>query len=264
VILEIVLLLSTGVVAGLLAGLLGIGGGLIIVPSLIWLLSHQGASLDVAVPIAVATSLGTMLLTSASAVRSHQRRGAIDWFCARRLAISVTIGALGGAWLAVRLPGPVVARTFAILAGVIGLRMLMQPNLPSGRVRAYPRLWPLAGLMTGAASAMIGIGGGSFIVPYLAGNGYRMVQAVAIASTCGWLLAAAAVFGFVALGLGQSILPWTLGYLYLPGVLLIGLGGALAAPLGVRLAHRLPAALLRRLFGVLLLVLAVKILVYEL
>jgi uncharacterized protein len=252
------LLALTGLCAGILAGLLGIGGGLIIVPALSWILVSQGAAIDIAVPMAVATSLGTMLLTSASAIWFHGRRGGVDWGCVLRLAPAVGIGALLGAWLAVLMPGLWLARVFAVLAGLIGLRMLLARPAASAHRPAFPRAWYLFGPGIGAISAMIGIGGGSFNVPYLARNGYPMVQAVAIASTCGWPIALGGVVGFVMVGGGQVLWPASLGYFYLPGLITIGLAGMVGAPLGVAMAHRLPARQLRRVFGAMLILVAIR------
>ncbi len=257
---EILLLSMTGLLAGVLAGLLGIGGGLVIVPALAALFIHQGASIEVAMPMAVATSLGSMLMTSASAIWFHDRRGAVAWPCVLRLAPAVALGALAGAWLAGLLGGRWLAIFFAIVIALIGVRMLLvRTTAVSGRA-PFPRLWWIAGPGIGAISAMIGIGGGSFNVPYLARNGYPMVQAVAIASACGWPIALAGSIGFVVSGWTLNTWPMSLGWWYLPGLIIVGIGGAAGAPLGVRIAHHLPAGKLRRLFGACLLLIALMML----
>ena len=251
-------LVMTGLVAGVLAGLLGIGGGLVIVPALTFILLAMAAPMDIAVPMAVATSLATMLLTSASAIWFHDRRGGVDWPCVIRLGPAVGIGALLGAWLAVWMPGDMLARVFAVVAALIGLRMVLARSTPTGQREPFPRGWWVLGPVIGAISAMIGIGGGSFNVPYLVRNGYPMVRAVAIASACGWPIALGGVTGFVVLGWGDDLWTASLGYLYLPGLMAIGLAGMLGAPAGVALAHRLPAVRLRRIFGVILILVAVR------
>ncbi len=253
------LLLAIGLLAGILAGLLGIGGGLVIVPGLTALLVLGPANEDVAVPIAVATSLATMLLTAASAIWFHHRREAVHWPTIARLGSGVAVGAAAGALLATLMPGQALGRIFALVAAVIGLRMITStPAAQTAPRAAFPRLWWLAGPVIGSVSALVGIGGGTFNVPYLARNGYRMVEAVANASACGWpiALAGSAVFALSSpAGPGPDYL---LGHVWLPGVLAIGLGGMLAAPLGVTLAHRLPAAGLRRVFGGVLVLVAVR------
>lgn len=252
------ILLLIGLAAGILAGLLGIGGGLVIVPAVTALLVFQQVDENVAVPIAVATSLSTMLLTAASAVWFHARRNAVDWPTIGRLGSGVAAGAAAGALLATLVSGETLARVFAVIAAFIGLRMLfISAPAPADR-SPFPRLWWLAGPIIGAGSALVGIGGGTFNVPYLARNGYSMVQAVANASACGWpiALAGSLVFAWMSpAGPGPEKL---LGHLWLPGTLAIGIGGILAAPLGVALAHRLPAAGLRRIFGGILILVAVR------
>jgi uncharacterized membrane protein YfcA len=252
------LLLLVGLAAGLLAGLLGIGGGLVIVPALSALLTWQQVSEDVAVPVAVATSLATMLMTAASAVWFHFRRGAVDWPTVARLGGGVAAGAAIGAALATTIPGQDLARVFAVIAGLIGIRMILAPAPEPADRTPRPRLWWLAGPLIGAASALVGIGGGTFNVPYLTRNGYPIVRAVANASACGWPIAAAGALTFALIG-PQGTAPYgSIGHVWLPGMLLIGLGGLLAAPAGVALAHRLPAGILRRLFGVVLILVALR------
>lgn len=254
----IALLLLIGFAAGTLAGLLGIGGGLVIVPALTALLVFRDYGHDIAVPVAVATSLATMLMTSASSVWFHFRRGAVHWPTIARLGGAVAAGAAAGAWLATLISGDNLGRIFALVAGLIGLRMTIVRRAQVSTRSPFPRLWWIVGPLIGAASALIGIGGGTFNVPYLARNGYRMVEAVANAAACGWPIALAASITFVAL---EPALPgpaYALGHVWLPGMLTIGLGGMLAAPFGVALAHRLPAQGLRRIFGVALILVAAR------
>lgn len=256
---DIAALLLIGVTAGVLAGLLGIGGGLVIVPALTTLLRMQGAPLEVAMPVAIATSLGTMLMTSASAVWFHDKRNAIDWACVARLAPTMALGALMGGLLAAWLPGRVLALIFAGLALILGLRMLMTSKIDNRHARAFPRYWWLAGPGIGLVSSLMGIGGGSFNVPYLARNGFPMVQAIAIASACGWPIALGGVIGFTLMHPGETLWPNLWGYFYLPGLFLIGIAGMAAAPLGVRMAHYLPTGPLKRIFGVLLMLVALRL-----
>lgn len=256
--LSFALLLLIGLVAGILAGLLGIGGGLVIVPALTFLLTLRQVDENIAVPVAVATSLATMLLTAASAVWFHYRRGAVDWPTIARLGSGVAVGAAAGGWLATIISGEVLARVFALIAALIGLRMIVATAPKPASREPFPRLWWLAGPVIGAASALVGIGGGTFNVPYLARNGYTMVRAVANASACGWPIALAGSIVFALLapagpGPGQQ-----LGYIWIPAMLVVGVGGLAAAPLGVALAHRLPAAGLRRVFGGVLILVAVR------
>ena len=248
-----------GGLAGILAGLLGIGGGLVIVPALGLLLVWRGLPPEQAIVIAVASALASMLLTSASAIGFHLRRGAIDQSVIVRLAPAVGLGAIAGAWLATVLPGLWLARVFAIFAGLIGLRLILARPRSQARTPVRLRLWWLAGPLIGGVSAMIGIGGGSFNVPYLMANGYPPVRAVAMASVCGWLIGLGGSLAFGLLPLGSTTLPGMIGHVHWPSALIIGLAGAVAAPAGVALAHRLPAELLGRIFGAVLLLVALRL-----
>ncbi len=255
---ELLALLSIGAIAGVLAGLLGIGGGLVIVPALSALWIAGGVDPAVAVPGAVATSLASMLLTSASSALAHARSGRMDWAAARRLGPALALGGLAGGALASQLGGDRLALVFAVLAGLIGVKMLLDPRpRPSHRAPA-PRGWWLAGPLIGAASSLIGIGGGSFNVPYLVSNGYSTLRAVAIAAACGWPIAAAGVVGFALQGLEPGPRWGQYGFIDVGSALVIGLAGWIGAPLGARMAERLGSDRLRRVFGLLLLLVALR------
>lgn len=241
------LLVGVGLSAGVLAGLFGIGGGLIIVPAVTFVLISQGLPADVAVPTAVATSLGSMLLTSARAVWSHHRRIGFDRTTVRALAPGMMAGAAAGVWLTNRLPVVWVSGVFAGLVTLIGLRMMWAHTLSAPTRSARPRGAIAATALMGSASAMVGIGGGSLLVPYLIWNGYASVQAVALASAMGWLLALMGVLTFVVIEPSA---------IQLGSIVWVGLAGAITAPVGVAWAHRLSSTRLRRLFGLVLLVVA--------
>jgi len=258
VILLVLTLLGLGAVAGLLAGLLGIGGGLVIVPAMSWFLIQRGVMVDAALGIAVATSLASMLLTSASAVVFHARRGVISGEVIARLAPSVGVGAALGATLAVGIGGERLALIFAVVVGLIGLRMLLAIRSPVRDRAPYPRAWWLFGPAIGGVSAMIGIGGGSFNVPYLRWNGFPMVSAVAMASTCGWIIGLGGALAFALIEVEELQLPGLVGHVHWPAALVIGTAGSLFAPLGVALGHRMPADQLGRIFGGVLILVAIR------
>lgn len=251
-------LLAIGLIAGLLAGLFGIGGGLIIVPAVTGLLVFRGLDSQLAVTVAVATSLATMLMTAASAVWFHHRRRVVDWPTIARLAPAMALGAAFGAWAAMAVSGDVVSRVFAVVAAITGVRMLLARAPRVATREPEPRGWWLVGPAIGAVSAMVGIGGGTFNVPWLARNGYEMVRAVAIASACGWPIALGGAATFALTRTEPALPGQMLGYLWLPGVAAIGIGGVMGAPAGVALAHRLSASGLRRLFGAVLIVVAIR------
>lgn len=251
-----------GTLAGVLAGLFGIGGGLVIVPALTALWVIQGASLDIAVPMAIASSLGAMLLTSAGSIWAHHRRGSVRWPVVWRLGPATAVGAMMGAWLATQIDGQSLARVFATIVLIIAVPMLRRhcpsPTPSTNTSPGLPQYWSVFGLGIGLLSALAGIGGGSFNVPYLLRNGHRMVDAVGTAAACGWPIALGGVIGFIITGHDLVRWPQAWGYLNGSAMLAIGVFGALAAPLGARLAHQLPAHHLRRLFGLLLCLVALR------
>ncbi|HEX6591281.1 MAG TPA: sulfite exporter TauE/SafE family protein [Moraxellaceae bacterium] len=251
--------LATGALAGLLGGLLGVGGGLIVVPVLVFLFQAQHFPATVLTQMAVATSLATIIFTSISAIRAHHERGAVRWELVRRIAPGIVLGTLLGAEIAHGLEGRVLQLIIGSFALLVGLQMLTGWQPGRRRKNAGENLPGPAGLATGGgvigmASALFGIGGGSMTVPWLSHAGLRMQEAVATSSACGLAIALSGAAGFIFTGLRATGLPeHSLGYVYLPAFLGISLASLLFARLGATLAHRLPAATLKRIFALLLL-----------
>lgn len=251
----------TGAVAGLLAGLLGIGGGAVIVPALILLFTRLGFG-DAWIPHqAVATSLATVIATGAASAWSHHRHGAVHWKLFARLVPWILIGAWTGAYLAAWLPALWLTRLFALFLLYNGMRMLS--NLPTKIERSLPSTPVLGSFATviGALSALLGIGGGILIVPFLARQGVRMQHAVATSSACGIPLAVAGSIGFMLSGWGRPGLPdYSIGFVYWPAALAIIAASVPMAALGAYLAHRLPTRTLKRIFGLLLVLVGLRLL----
>lgn len=246
--------LAAGAAAGLLAGLLGVGGGLVIVPALAFALPLLGVDPAVVMHLAVGTSLATIVFTNVVSAWSHHRRGAVRWREAARLVAGIVPGALAGAWLAGRLSGDSLARVFGVFAALMGLYLLAgrrpapHRELPGGAVLGT------SGIGIGAVSAIVGIGGGSLTAPLLMWCNVRAQEAVATAAACGLPLAAAGAAGFVVTGWQAAGLPaGAVGYVYFPALAGVAAASMLTAPLGVRLAHAVAADTLRRLFGLALL-----------
>lgn len=258
---ELAIYLVLGASAGLLAGLFGVGGGLIIVPVLAWTFTAQGVDASVIMHLAIGTSLASIWLTSVMSIRAHHARGAVNWILVRRLVIGIVIGALLGAAIADQLPTPVLKRIFGVFEVLVAAQMLLV-----SRYQAHFNLpgrsgFAIAGTVIGAVSAIIGIGGGTLTVPFLIWCRVPMIQAVATSAACGLPIAIAGAFGFIVTGWQVEQLPvWSTGYLYWPAWLGIVLASSVTAGLGARLAHRLPAARLRQLFALLLLGMGIKML----
>lgn len=248
--------LAVGALAGFIAGLFGVGGGLIIVPVLVYLFSQQGMHSDYLVHMAVGTSLATIVFTSISSVRAHHQHGAVLWPVFWKLSVGIVVGALLGAAIADWMSSIVLRRFFAVFEWLVAIQLLI--GFKPKPTRTLPGNAGLFGVgsIIGTLSAIVGIGGGTLTVPYLVWNNVDMRKAVATSSACGLPIAIAGAAGFVITGLLQTSLPgWSVGYLYLPAFAGIVIASVLFAPLGARVAHWLDPAKLKRTFGVFLLLL---------
>lgn len=259
----ILLYLGLGAVAGLLAGLLGIGGGLIIVPVLLSIFTYSGFDAAILMQMAIATSLATIIFTSLVSSYAHYRHGAIIWRDIVTLTPGIIIGAAFGSFIADRLASVWLQNAFAVFEILVALQMLMSAQ-PSGQTRQPKgRVLAAGGFVTGLLSALLGIGGGTITVPLLLWCGRTIRQAVANAAACGFPIAFFSAIFYMVNGLDEASLPErTWGYVYWPALLFIILTSVLFAPLGARLAHRLPVGLLKKIFGLLLLLIGIRMLVY--
>jgi len=250
-----------GMVAGLLAGMLGIGGGVVIVPALILILAAQDFPAEFIVITAVATSLATIIFTSISAARAQIRRMAVDWTIARRWAPFVVLGSFFSGFIAARLPAVALEVGIACFLLLVSVVMLSRwvPD-PSRRMPGAMGTSGL-GLFSGVLSGLAGIGGGNVMVPLMVFFNVPMQRAVATSSFLGLPLALVGTLGYALSGWGQSIHAWTVGYVYVPAALLIAFFTVLVAPLGVALSHRIPAPVLKRGFGALLFLVSVRMLI---
>jgi uncharacterized membrane protein YfcA len=249
----LLLYLVLGGCAGVLAGLFGVGGGIIIVPVLVFSFGAQGFAPEVLTHLAVGTSLATIIFTSINAVLEHQRRGAVRWELVRWMTLGILLGAGFGALTAAAIQGPQLQKIIGVFALVIALQMALELKpKASAAVPGKPGL-TLAGAVIGWASAIFGIGGGSLSVPFLTWRSVPMQQAVATSSACGLPIAAASALSFLLIGWHNPQLPeWTLGFIYLPAVAGIAFTSMFFARFGARLAHKLSPRLLKRLFALLL------------
>jgi uncharacterized membrane protein YfcA len=250
-----------GVIAGLLAGLLGVGGGIIIVPTLVFTFHLLDFSDQVLMHMAVGTSLGTIVPTSLGSIYQHQRKQAVLWGLLRPLALGLVLGAILGAWVAEAITGQVLQRMFGAFTLVVAIQMMLGRH-PEGQHRP-PGSVGLVGVgsVIGMASSLFGIGGGSMMVPFLTWCRTSMQQAVATSSAGGLPIALAGAVSFMATGWNQPELPaYSLGYLYLPALLGIAVTSIVFAQVGARWAHRLPASRLKKGFALLLVLVGVRLL----
>ncbi|MFT0621382.1 sulfite exporter TauE/SafE family protein [Ectopseudomonas guguanensis] len=250
---ELLLYLVLGAAAGVLAGLFGVGGGLIIVPVLVLSFTSQGMATEVLTHLAVGTSLATIVFTSINSLLEHHRKGAVRWPLFRWLSLGILLGAALGALTAALIQGSLLQKIIGTFAIVIAVQMALdlKPKA-SGDVPGKPAL-AVAGGVIGWASAIFGIGGGSLTVPFLVWRSVPIQQAVATSAACGLPIAIAGALSFIFTGWGNPNLPqWSVGFIYLPALLGIALTSMFFARFGARLVHRLSPRLLKRLFALLL------------
>lgn len=249
-----------GMLAGVLAGLLGVGGGLLIVPALIVIFGWQGVDGSVIAHAAIGTSLASIIATSISSARAHHAHGAVNWQRVKQLSAGLFVGSLAGALFAGELETGMLQLVFGLFAISVSFQMWFRPKVVYQKTMPGRKGMNLAGMFIGAVSGIVGIGGGSMTVPFLTWHGVSIRQAVATSSACGLPIAMAGFAGFVISGWSSVMMPqYSWGYVHLPTLLIISLLSVLMAPLGARLAHKLPVVQLKRIFAVLLLVIGVKL-----
>ena len=245
--------LVTGVAAGVLAGLFGVGGGLIIVPALAVILPKLGTAPEVVMQSAIGTSLAVIGLTGISSTRSHHARNGVIWPIFWRLAPGIVIGSLLGAAIAHHVSSDALKKCVGIGALLISIQMLIDAAPKPTRNAPGALGLGLVGSVIGALSALIGIGGGSLTVPYLSACNIDMRRAVGTSAACGMPIAWAGAAGFAYNGHGLAgLAPWSLGYIDLAAFAGIAVTSVLTAPLGAKLAHGLSPKLLKRAFAIFL------------
>ncbi len=251
-----------GAVVGVMAGLLGIGGGLIIVPALVFILQHV-LHIDVehGMPIAIATSLSTVIFTGLSAARTHFKLGNIDSDLVFVCALGIAVGAILGAQFAALISGVTLQRVFAALVIFIALRMMFGRNKSSQHQLKKPLLAGIGGF-TGFVSALMGIGGGALLVPALVWFQVNIKKAIGCASLCGVVIAVFGTLSFIYSGYNKEYLPdYSLGYVYLPATLGIVLTSMFTAPLGAKLTNSLDTQKIKRIFAIFLVIVSIRLII---
>lgn len=257
----VLVFLATGAAAGVLAGLFGVGGGLIVVPALAFILPTLGTAPEVVMQSAIGTSLAVVGLTAISSTRSHHARGGVLWPVFRGLAPGIVIGSLAGAAIAHHVGSRVLQLCVGIGALLIAVQMLADVTPKATRMTPGPAGLGVVGAAIGTLSALIGIGGGSLTVPYLSLHNVEMKRAVGTSAACGIPIAWAGAVGFAWNGIGVAGLPaFSLGYIDLGAFAGIAVMSVLTAPLGARLAHGLPPKRLKQAFAVFLLLVSARML----
>jgi uncharacterized protein len=246
-----------GVLAGLLAGLLGVGGGIVIVPALVIIFTSQGLPPDHIMQMALGTSLATIMFTSISSFRAHHAHGAVKWDIVKHITAGILIGTFSGSYLAAWLSTRTLKAFFAAFLLYVATQMLM--GIKPKPTRSLPKLPGMtgAGLFIGAVSSLVGIGGGTLSVPFMTWCNTPMHMAIGTSAAIGFPIALAGTAGYVVNGLRTAGMPeYSLGFIYLPALIGIAAVSILTAPLGAKLAHKLPVPTLKRFFAVFLYLMA--------
>jgi uncharacterized membrane protein YfcA len=250
-----------GILAGFLGGMLGIGGGVVIVPALVFLLDQQGILDPSAVtPVAVATSLACVVLTSLSAALAQMRAGMVDWPIVRQWTLPLIVGSFLAGWIATALPLVAFRGFIGAFLLFVAFVMLTSWRPAPHRQLPGPAGSALIGGVGGLIAGIAGIGGGNVIVPTLVYFNTPLHRATATSSTLGVPVALAGCLGYLSVGLGTDLGPGLVGYVYVPGFAAIVAAAVLAAPVGVRAAQRIEPLPLRRIFGALLVLMAGRML----
>lgn len=248
-----------GIVVGFLSGLLGIGGGLIIVPALAYLLPLLKIPPEIVMPLALGTSLCSIVITSSSATFAHHKNRNIPWALTKKFVVAIALGSLLGALIADLLSATVLKNIFAIAVSTLATYMLLSVRITHTRSLPSDIYIFIIAFGCGIIASLMGISGAAILIPILTFFGVTVRNAIGISTTCGSLVATFGTVGYIISGLDANNLPdWSLGYVYLPALLAIVVTSSIVAPLGVRYANKLPVNTLKRIFAFFLLLVAAK------
>ena len=253
---------AVGAIAGILAGLLGIGGGLVIVPMLVFSFTLQQIPADLTMHLALGTSLASIIFTSISSLSAHHKHKAVRWDVFKGITPGIIVGTFSGSWVASLLPTQVLKGIFVVFLYYVATQMILGKK--PAAAREIPGTAGIfgAGSVIGCFSSLVGIGGGTLSVPFLTWCNISIRHAIGTSSAIGLPIALAGGFGYVLNGLGTENLPdFALGYVHLPALLGIISMSVLTAPLGAKLTHSLPVDKLKRIFALLLYVVATRMLI---
>lgn len=254
------LYLGLGAFAGVLAGLLGVGGGLVIVPILTFIFIAQQMPAEHILHLALGTSLASIMFTSVSSLRAHHQRGAVDWSVVRRITPGIMAGTFLGSWVAAQLSTGFLKGFFVMFLYFVAVQMLLDIRPHPHRQLPGPTAMFGVGGVIGGVSSLVGIGGGSMSVPFMVWCNVALRNAIGTSAAIGFPIALAGAAGYVVNGLGAALPPHTLGFVYLPALLGVSAASMLTAPLGAKLAHALPIGGLKKIFALLLIVMGTKML----
>lgn len=257
----IIAYLLLGIIAGFLAGLFGVGGGLILVPVLLFLFDAQHFSADYAMHLALGTSMANILFTSVASMRKHHQHRSVNWGVVLEITPGILLGTGLGAFFAARISPYWLGILFAVFVYAAAAQILLDVRPNATRQLPGKFGMTLTGTLTGWLSSLVSIGGGTIIVPFLLWCNISLRSAIGTSAAIGFPVAAGGTLGYIITGRGIAALPsHSLGFVYLPALFWVAFAGILSAPLGAKAVHHMKVRILRKFFAVLLLVLATKLL----
>ena len=253
--------LALGAVAGFLGGLFGIGGGTILVPALLLLFEAQAFPPEHVMHLALGSSMAVILFTALASLRKHHQHGAVNWQVVRSITPGILLGTALGALSAAAIPARGLGIVFALFVYFAAIQILLDLRPHAARQLPGALGMTLTGTFTGWLSSLVSIGGGTIVIPFLIRCNVPLRHAIGTASAIGFPIAVGGTLGYIAIGSHLDALPAPhLGYVFLPALFWVALASVVTAPLGARTAHRIQVATLRKLFAILLLCLATKLL----
>jgi len=254
----------TGLLIGVLSGLLGVGGGLVAVPALVWILARQGVHYDILMHMAVGTSLAGILFTSLAAIYKFSQQNNIVWVIVKKLVPAVMIGVLFGVYLAHRLSTQNLKIVFGLFVFIVAIHFLFERKKnqnSENKIFFSKGNYFSAGIITGLSAGLMGVGGSVIMIPYLLYKGLNMRQASGTSIACVFPLAFVAVISMTILGWGQQGLPpYSTGYINWPAALSLSIPSVFSVSLGAYLGKRLPQLFLKKIFAVFLIFVSLNML----
>ncbi len=240
---------AIGILAGLIGGLLGLSGGVVTVPCLVFVFHFLGFPQDVLMHTAIGTSLSAMVLTGIASTWAHHRHKGVMWDIIMLLIPGIIGGCLLGAFVSNFLSGIILRVIFGVFIGSLGIYVLLQKKKTQPGKRPHKTIYSLLGLGIGFLASLLGIGGGVFMVPLLISHRFSEKKSIGTSAASGLLISFMGSLAYLYFGLKEVRVAESIGYIYLPAFALIGLGTVFFAPLGVKWAHRMDPTMLRKIFA---------------
>ena len=257
----LILYILLGSFVGFMAGLLGVGGGGILVPLLVTIFTQQGMAAKSVVHMALGTALACMILSSISSTRAHANRGAVVWKVAAGMAPGIMLGTLLTTYIAASINGVYIAAFFAGFMAIVAIQLFANWKPKPGPTHTHVAELFLAGAGIGSISALAAVGGGFLSMVYMAYKNLDLKKAIGTSAALGFVIAITGTLGYSLNGWSETVgEPFALGFIYVPAFIAVSLSSIAAAAYGAKWAHRLPDSFLRKLLGVISLILSIKML----